>query len=253
MEENNRKLELLFERINILSRRQWKLNQQIDQLNREAGLLRDEILKEEIETEPLINQGKIEPGEKTVIPGNPESQPFQSLESKTAIPFSQTIRTDAEKFIGENLINKIGIVITVIGVAIGAKYSIDHELISPLARIILGYLSGLGLLGIGIRLKKNYKNYSAVLVSGSVAIFYFITYSAYTFYNLIPQSLSFVMMALFTLFGVVTAFAYDLQVIAHIGLVGAYAVPFLVAEIPEMRRYFSATSPLSILVFWQSL
>lgn len=228
MEENNRKLELLFERINILSRRQWKLNQQIDQLNREAGLLRDEILKEEIETEPLINQGKIEPGEKTVIPGNPESQPFQSLESKTAIPFSQTIRTDAEKFIGENLINKIGIVITVIGVAIGAKYSIDHELISPLARIILGYLSGLGLLGIGIRLKKNYKNYSAVLVSGSVAIFYFITYSAYTFYNLIPQSLSFVMMALFTLFGVVTAFAYDLQVIAHIGLVGAYAVPFLV-------------------------
>jgi hypothetical protein len=87
---------------------------------------------------------------------------------------------------------------------------------------------GIGLIGFGIRLKDNYKNYSAVLVSGAIAIFYFITYSAYAFYALIPQSVAFAVMALFTIFGVVAAFAYNLQVIAHIGLVGAYAVPFLV-------------------------
>ena len=56
------------------------------------------------------------------------------------------ISNELEKFIGENLINKIGIAILIIGVAIGAKYSIENDLISPLTRIILGYLLGLGLL-----------------------------------------------------------------------------------------------------------
>ena len=84
--------------------------------------------------------------------------------------------SDLEKIIGESWINKIGILIVVIGVAIGAKYSIENELISPLTRIILGYLVGIGLLGFGIKLKPKFEGYSAVLVSGAISIFYFITY-----------------------------------------------------------------------------
>jgi uncharacterized membrane protein len=139
-------------------------------------------------------------------------------------------KSNLEKFIGENLINKIGIVITIIGVAIGAKYSIDNELISPLTRIVLGYLSGVGLLAIGMKLKQNYENYSAVLVSGAMAILYFITFAAYSFYQLIPQSFAFALMAIFTVFTVIAALNYNRQIIAHIGLVGAYAVPFLLSN-----------------------
>ena len=137
---------------------------------------------------------------------------------------------DLEKFIGENLINKIGIAILIIGVAIGAKYSIDNDLISPTSRIILGYLVGLGLLGFGIKLKKKYLNFSAVLVSGAMSILYFMTYAAYSFYDLFPQVFAFLLMVVFTVFTVITALSYNKQVIAHIGLVGAYAVPFLLSE-----------------------
>ncbi len=139
-------------------------------------------------------------------------------------------RSDIEKFIGENLINKIGIAITIIGVAIGAKYSIDHDLISPLSRILLGYLVGLGILGTGLKLKRNYENYSAVLVSGAVAILYFITYFAYSLYNLFPQLLTFTLMVVFTLLAILAAIRYNRQIIAHIGMVGAYAVPFLLSK-----------------------
>ena len=138
--------------------------------------------------------------------------------------------SDLEKIIGESWINKIGILIVVIGVAIGAKYSIENELISPLTRIILGYLVGIGLLGFGIKLKPKFEGYSAVLVSGAISIFYFITYFAYSFYNLIPQALAFVMMLIFTAFTVFTAIKYNRVVIAHIGLIGAYAVPFLLSS-----------------------
>src|SRR5687768_6296558 len=91
-------------------------------------------------------------------------------------------RTQFEKFIGENLISKLGIAILVIGVAIGAKYAIDNNLISPLTRIILGYVMGFGLIGFAIKLKPKYLDFSAVLMSGGMAVMYFITYFAYTEY-----------------------------------------------------------------------
>lgn len=152
--------------------------------------------------------------------------------SPTPQPSSKPINisNDLEKFIGENLINKIGIAILVIGVAIGAKYSIDNNLISPLTRIILGYLAGLGLLGLGMKLKSKYENFSAVLVSGAMTIMYFITYAAYTYYNIIPQGLTFSLMFVFTAFTVFAALKYNNHIIALIGLVGAYAVPFLLSD-----------------------
>jgi uncharacterized membrane protein len=88
----------------------------------------------------------------------------------------------------------------------------------------------IGLLGFGIKLKPKYEDYSAVLVGGAMAILYFITYIAYSFYGLMPQLLAFAMMFLFTAFTVVAAIQYNRQIIAHIGLVGAYSVPFLLSN-----------------------
>ncbi len=78
-----------------------------------------------------------------------------------------------EKYVGESLIGKIGIVILIIGVGIGAKYSIDNNLISPLIRIFLGYIIGGLLLFSAWRLRRRHENFSATLVSGGMAILYF--------------------------------------------------------------------------------
>lgn len=85
-------------------------------------------------------------------------------------------------------------------------------------------------MGFGIKLKAKYENYSAVLVSGSLAILYFITFAAYSFYGLFPQIVAFILMLVFTVFGVVAAINYNKQIIAHIGLVGAYAIPYLLSN-----------------------
>lgn len=155
------------------------------------------------------------------------AKPF---ERTTANPFQTGDKSEIEKFIGENLISKIGIVILVIGVAIGAKYAIDNNLISPLARIFLGYVFGFGLLALAVNLKAKYLNFSAVLLSGAVAILYFITYFAYGLYGLISQSTAFFLMTILTIFTVLAAINYSRQIIAHLGLVGAYAVPFLLSD-----------------------
>ncbi len=171
------------------------------------------------------------------------------------------LKSDLEKFIGENLINKIGILIIIIGVAIGTKYSIDNNLISPLTRVVLGYLTSIALLVLGIRLKQNYERFSAVLVSGAIAIMYFMTFAAYDFYALIPKMLAFLLMLIFTVFTVVSALNYNLVVIAHIGLIGAYATPFLLSDGTgkvEILYVYMTIINIGILIlsfrkYWKSL
>jgi len=62
-------------------------------------------------------------------------------------------KTDFEKFIGENLMNKIGILILVISVGLGIKYAIGQGWINPPARIAIGLLTGLILIGIAHKLR----------------------------------------------------------------------------------------------------
>ena len=232
MAEINDRINQLLEKLDILMKRQNGISGEINGLRQEIYRLKDaqgqqlSLEKKEIEEDQPTTEIDLK-SEKEITPIYKPSDEWYSA-SKTNI--SPTKKSITEKFIGENLINKIGIVITVIGVAIGAKYSIEHDLISPLTRIILGYLMGLGLLGFGIKLKKDYENYSAVLVSGAMAILYFITYAAYSFYDLMPQTVAFTLMVIFTAFTVIAAINYNRQVIAHIGLVGAYAIPFLLSK-----------------------
>ncbi|MDH3494791.1 MAG: DUF2339 domain-containing protein, partial [Acidobacteriota bacterium] len=157
----------------------------------------------------------------------PGSRPAE-VES-TAIPVGYD-KSNVEKFVGTYLISIIGIFVTIIGVAIGAKFAIDNDLISPLMRIVFGYTVGVCLCGFAVRLRGKYPTFSAVLLSGGMAIMYFITYFAYSYYSLISQTSAFALMVIFTTFTVLAAINYNRQIIAHIGLVGAYAVPFLLSD-----------------------
>lgn len=237
MSNNLEHINQLQNQLDLLLKKHELFSEEIRQLNREIKMLRDvEIgdetpkveasIIEKIEPEP-IQPAKEKIPESILQLNNP---PLDNISEPAAAVKKPRDTSALEKFIGENLINKIGILITVIGVGIGAKYSIDNDLISPLTRIILGYLSGVALLGIGMKLKQKYLNYSAVLVSGAIAIMYFITFFAYNFYQLIPSSIAFGLMFIFTVFTIVAALKYDKQIIAHIGLVGAYAVPLLLSD-----------------------
>ena len=243
----------LIEQLGILSRKQEAFKYEIFELKNKLDQLQSTIdkpnevnniaftePKEIVKSKPIESQNRewIDAGVKNESSINPSYKEHQSQQrpisqfqpSQKSEKLSPFRKSNLEKFIGENLLNKIGILILVIGIGIGAKYSIENELISPLTRIILGYLSAIGLLGFGIKLKKKYESYSAVLVSGAIVILYFITFFAYSFYELLPQTIAFALMVLFTIFTIVASLNYNRQIIAHLGLVGAYAVPFLLSN-----------------------
>src|SRR5688500_4986006 len=235
MTDQNDQLTLLFNKLNDLLKRQEIFSKEIYELREEIIRLQERLTDEKSELKksapglPPIPE-RPNPEQDFVKPVSPTYQVPRPLYQAPYPGKPPRVRTNYEKTIGENLINKIGIIITIIGVAIGAKYSIEHDLISPMTRILLGYGVGAGLLAFGLKLKKNYDNFSAVLVSGAIAIMYFITYAAYTFYGFYSQMFAFGLMVVFTALTVFAAIYYNKQVIANIGLVGAYAIPILLSE-----------------------
>jgi uncharacterized membrane protein len=241
MDSNDKKVNLLATKFVILLNKQEALNKEISSLKNEIDNLKN--ISSDVKEKPSP-QEKYNPIE-TKTYKSIEGFPKQKTDNLTIEPAKvkrqkfilkkPTIKSDIEKFIGENLINKIGIIVIIIGVSIGAKYAIDNNLISPTIRIILGYLVGLGLFIFALKLKENYKQFSAALYSGAMAIIYFITYAAFSYYSLFPSAVAYSIMVITTVLTVFGALKYDKQVIAHIGLVGSYSIPFLLSK--EAREF----------------
>ncbi|EOR95527.1 hypothetical protein ADIARSV_1346 [Arcticibacter svalbardensis MN12-7] len=137
---------------------------------------------------------------------------------------------DLEKFIGENLINKIGIAILVLAIGFFVKYAIDNNWVGPVGRVAIGVVFGGILIGIAHRMRNSYKAFSSVLVGGGLAILYFTITLAYHQFHLFNQLTSLIILIAITCFAVVLSLLYDKQELAVIALVGGLSSPFMVSS-----------------------
>jgi len=136
---------------------------------------------------------------------------------------------DLEKFIGENIINKIGIIILVLGISYFVKFAIDRDWINEPGRVGIGILCGGILLGIAHRLRTKFKAFSSVLVAGAISVFYFTIGIAFHDYGLFSQTTAFIIMVVIMLFSVFVSLAYKRQELAILATIGGFAVPFMVS------------------------
>jgi uncharacterized membrane protein len=95
---------------------------------------------------------------------------------------------DLEKFIGENLVNKIGIAILVLAIGYFVKFAIDSGWVGPAGRVGIGIACGAILVGIAHWLRNSYKAFSSVLAGGGLAVFYFTITLAFHQFNLFSQT-----------------------------------------------------------------
>jgi uncharacterized membrane protein len=136
---------------------------------------------------------------------------------------------DLEKFIGENLVNKIGIGILVLGIGFFVKYAIDKEWINEIGRVGIGILCGGILLAIAHRLRNKFNAFSSVLVGGGIAVLYFTIAIAFHQYHLFSQTAAFVIMVIITGFSVALAISYDRVELAVLSIIGGFSTPFMLS------------------------
>ncbi len=180
------------------------------------------------ETEPFSPSSRPQPSYQPIPRSVPAPQPAPAPPPPPKPDFFDR-HPDLEKFIGENLISKIGIAILVLAIAFFVKYAIDNDWIGPVGRVGVGLLCGGILVGIAHWLRNSYKAFSSVLVGGGLAVFYFTIALAYHQYALFGQTTAFIIMLVITVFSVLLSLLYDRQEVAIIALVGGFVTPFLVS------------------------
>lgn len=154
-------------------------------------------------------------------------------------------KTDWEKFIGENLANKIGIAILVLGISFFVKFAIDKDWINETGRVIIGLASGGILIGFAHYFRNSYRSFSSVLVGGGLTVFYFTIAFAFHQYHLISQTAAFVVMIIITFFAVVLSLLYDRIELAILATIGGFITPFLLST--GQNNYIALFTYLGIL------
>lgn len=233
---NDEKIHLIGQKILVLSNNLDKYKQELEFLQTQLNDLKaqKESTSQKIpvtEVKPVAEEIKttevIVPEVKTAEEAIVKPQTNYAYEGETKKSFTEGL--NFEEKIGARWFSIIGIITLVLGLAIGVKYAIDKELINETTRLVLGYLAGTIILGLALVYKKKYEVFSAVLLSGAMALMYFTTYVGYSHYHFYPAPVAFVIMALFTGFTVFAAHIYNYEVIALIGLVGGYVLPPLLS------------------------
>lgn len=136
---------------------------------------------------------------------------------------------DLEKFIGENLANKIGIGVLVLGIGFFVKYAIDQDWIGEIGRVFIGVLCGGILLGIAHRMRNKFAAFSSVLVGGGIAVLYLTIYIAFHDYKIFSQTAAFILMLVITGFAVALSLSYNRIELAILSILGGFASPFMVS------------------------
>jgi uncharacterized membrane protein len=152
---------------------------------------------------------------------------------------------DIEKFIGENLVNKIGIVVLVLGIAFFVKYAIDKDWIKEIGRVAVGLGCGALLIGIAHKLRQKYRAFSSVLVGGGLTVFYFTIGFAFHNYAIFNQTQAFILMVCITAFAIALSVWYNRIELAIIATIGGFVTPFIVTT--GNNNFIALFTYLSIL------
>lgn len=149
-----------------------------------------------------------------------------SLEPPGPPPPSFLSQVDWERWLGVRGAAVLGGVALALAGLFFFRYSIEHGLIPPWLRVVVGVLAGLAAIG-GAEwsLRRRYAGTANALAGGGLVILYAAFWAAGVLYELIPLGAVFVLMVVVTVAGCVLSWRHASLVIAVIGLVGGFLTP----------------------------
>jgi uncharacterized membrane protein len=157
-----------------------------------------------------------------------------------------------ETQVGLKLLNRLGAITVILGVAFTFKYAADNQYIGEGGRVILGVMAAAIVLAAGDRLwHRDQKVYAQGVTGLGIAILYLSFYAAFGLYHLIPQTADLLLLVLTTASAGALALRYDSRAIAILGLLGGYAtLPMLSTGTPNDTFFAVYLAILNGAVLW---
>ncbi|MEL6771850.1 MAG: DUF2339 domain-containing protein [Bacteroidota bacterium] len=130
-------------------------------------------------------------------------------------------------FRSEDWLNRLGIALLLIGLAFLFRYSIEQGWVGPLVRVGFGVALGVGLIGLGLRLRPKRLRYGQALMGGGLAVLYTTLFAAFQLYDLLSYPVAFGAMLGVTALGFVLAHRCGDVLAAVVATQGGLSTPFL--------------------------
>lgn len=155
------------------------------------------------------------------------------LPSPAPVTKSVTPAFTLEQFMGVKLFAWVGGLALFLGIAFFVKYAFEHNLVTPAARIAIGFALGTALTGGGFWLRKNplYTVLAQTFCATGVLVLYGVTFAAHALYQFpaFNTLVTFGLMAAITASAFLLAVRMNAQVVAVLGMVGGFLTPLLLS------------------------
>jgi uncharacterized membrane protein len=141
-------------------------------------------------------------------------------------PLKPRIAIDWEQFMGVKLFAWLGGFALFLGMAFFVKYSIDHSLISPLMRVSIGFMIGVGIIIAGLSLrKKGYDVTVHTLAAAGIAVLYADVFASRSLYGFLTSEMAFACMILVTAASFLLSVRLNSKYVAILGMIGGFLTP----------------------------
>jgi len=154
----------------------------------------------------------------------------------------------------ESWLNKIGLGLLFVGLALAFKYSIDQFWFTPIVRVFFGAFVGVVLLVAGLSNQRRRPRIAQFLLGGCVVTFYVVTFAAYQLDELIPFWLAYASMLAITVFSYLLSVQRDDTVLAILATLGGLVTPFIMhsegGSLPALISYTSLILVGSAAIYW---
>jgi uncharacterized membrane protein len=150
-----------------------------------------------------------------------------------------------EQILGGNWLARIGILALIIGAAFFLKFAFDKQWLGPTARVILGVGVGFVLLGLGYYWNKRYPIFAQALSGGGIALLYLCIFAAFAAFNLLGFYLAIFFLVIISAISTFLAVRYNSMAMAILGIVGAFAAPFILGA----SYHFSSIDGKQLLIY----
>lgn len=229
--------------------RSQRIEQQLEARLREverklAAIERGELKQEQSVAEealPVSSSFSSMTGEKETLEVTPDiAPPAQAFTTSVEVAsneppqFNDPTWTSAQptwlaNLLSGNLLAKAGVVLLFFGAASGLKMAADYGMFPPAVRLLMAALAGVVLIAFGYnRAQKNAQHaFGFALQGGGFALLYLSLYFAFSRYGYISATPAFIGFALLGVGCALLAMRQDSQVLAGLGLSGAFLAPAL--------------------------
>jgi uncharacterized membrane protein len=153
---------------------------------------------------------------------------------------------------GQTWLNRLGIVLLLLGVALLFRYSIDMGWLTPGVRVGFGAAVGAVLTALGLRMDER-RRFGSVLLGGGIATFYLTGWAAFNLYSLIGYPAAFAGMVAITAGAFVLALWRGQPALAIVGAFGGLGTPLILgisyASPRELALYTSAVLAWTVVPY----